>query len=209
MKKEITIVVPTDWSAITLSKYIQLQKDIQTYKDNEAAITAALFYHLCGVDAETVQKLDVETFMAIQRDLTAFISNTDLPFQQFLTIDGKEYGFEPNLSNMSYGAYVDLSKYESMGVNDKWAEAMSILYRPVTKKIGASYEIEKYSGKVDGEKFMDVTMNYHFGALSFFFHLLGDLQNATLKYLKDSGEIPHNMLTILEESGKLIPPSSN
>ena len=205
MKQELTIVVPTNWSAIPLRKYIQLQKDIKTYEDNESAVTAALFYHLCGVDATTVQKLDIETFTNIQLDLTRFISNTDLPLQQIITIDGKEYGFEPNLSQMSYGAYVDLGKYETLSIDDKWAEAMSILYRPIKKKIGAAYEIEKYSGKIDGEKFMDIGMDIHFGALSFFFHLLGDLQNATLKYLKDLEEIPPNILTILEKNGRLIP----
>lgn len=209
MKQEIEITVPTNWSAVTLRKYLQLQKDIETYKDSDEAVTAALFYHLCGVDASTVQKLDIETFTHIQLDLTRFISETDLPLKQFITIDGKEYGFEPNLSNMSYGAYVDLGKNDGMGINEKWAESMSILYRPVTKKIGASYEIEKYSGKVDGEKFMDVPMDVHFGAISFFFHLLGDLQNATLKYLTDSKEIPTNILTTLGKSGRLIPQSSS
>jgi hypothetical protein len=188
---------------------LQLQKDIETYKDSDEAVTAALFYHLCGVDAPTVHKLDIETFTNIQLDLTRFISETELPLQQFIRIDGVEYGFEPNLSQMSYGAYVDLGKNETMGINEKWAESMSILYRPITKKIGASYDIEKYSGKVNGEKFMDVTMDVHFGALSFFFHLLGDLQSATLKFLKDSGEIPTNMLTTLERNGKLIPQSSS
>jgi len=209
MKQEIEIVVPTDWSAVTLRKYLQLQKDIEVYKDSDEAVTAALFYHLCGVDAPTVQKLDIQTFTNIQLDLTRFISQTDLPLQQFIRIDGKEYGFEPNLSQMSYGAYVDLGKNETMGINEKWAEAMSILYRPVTKKIGASYQIEKYSGNIDGEKFMDVDMSVHFGALSFFFHLLGDLQNATLKFLKDSQEIPTNILTTLEKNGRLIPQSSS
>jgi hypothetical protein len=209
MKQEIEITVPTDWSAITLRKYLQLQKDIETYKDNDEAVTAALFYHLCGVDAPTVHKLDIQTFTNIQLDLTRFISQTELPLQQFIKIGGVEYGFEPNLSQMSYGAYVDLGKNETMGINEKWAEAMSILYRPVTKKIGASYQIEKYIGKIDGEKFMDVDMSVHFGALSFFFHLLGDLQSATLKFLTDSEEIPTNILTTLERNGKLIPQSSS
>lgn len=209
MKQEIEITVPTDWSAITLRKYLQLQKDIETYKDNDEAVTAALFYHLCGVDAQTVHKLDIQTFTNIQLDLTRFISQTELPLQQFIKIGGVEYGFEPNLSQMSYGAYVDLGKNETMGINEKWAEAMSILYRPVTKKIGASYQIEKYIGNIDGEKFMDVDMAVHFGALSFFFHLLGDLQNATLKFLTDSEEIPTNILTTLERNGRLIPQSSS
>lgn len=209
MKQELTITVPTNWSAVTLRKYLQLQKDIKTYEDNDAALTATLFYHLCGVDAGTVKKLDLETFLKIKSDLESFIQTTDLPLKQFIKIGDVEYGFEPNLSHMSYGAYVDISKYENLGVDENWAEVMSILYRPITKKIGQSYEIKPYDGKLDSEKFLDVPMDVHFGALSFFFHLLGDLQKGILKYLKGVEGISPSILTILEKNGSLIPPSSN
>jgi len=47
MKKEIKIEVPQSWSAVTLKDYLALRKDMETYKDNEEAITACLFHHLC------------------------------------------------------------------------------------------------------------------------------------------------------------------
>ena len=112
MKQEITITVPTKWSAVSLEKYLKMRKDMETYKDNDEAVYAVLFYHLCGVDAPTINKLDIATYTAIQTDLSRFMQQTEYPLQQIIKVEGKEYGFEPNLSQMAYGAYVDLGKYE-------------------------------------------------------------------------------------------------
>lgn len=204
MKQEIEIVVPTRWSAITLKKYLQLKKDIEAYKDDDNAVWAVMFYHLCGVDAHTLKKIDVQTYTQMQRDLAGFMEKVEYPLQQFVTIDGKEYGFEPNLSQMPYGAYVDLGKYETSEIDHNWAQAMSILYRPVKRKIGASYEIEGYNGLGDWEKFLNVDMEVHFGAIGFFTNLLQDCQKSILKYLKEA-EIPTNILTILERNGEHTP----
>jgi hypothetical protein len=206
MKKEITIEVPKNWSAITLKEYLDLQRDLEIYGDNENAVTAALLHHLCKMNVSWIQQLDIDTFIKIKADLSKFLNKTDNELQRFITIDGIEYGFEPNLSQMSYGAYVDISAYEELGINKNWANIMSILYRPVNKKIGKLYDIQPYTGNLEGDKFMNVTMDVHFGALFFFKDLHKDLLNYTLKSLMAHPEISPNMSTILEKSGNLIHP---
>lgn len=206
MKKQITITVPTDWSAITLRQYINLQKDLETYKDNQDAVNAVLFHHLCGVDAEMVQKLDVITFSNIVGDLSKFMKKTEYPLQKKIKIGEIEYGFEPNLSEMSYGAYVDLTKYEELRMDEKWAEVMSILYRPIVKSSGALYEIRPYEGMILEDLFLDVPMNIHFGAMGFFFSILKELQKDILNSLNQTKVLPPSILSILEKSGNLTPP---
>jgi hypothetical protein len=203
MKKQITITVPTDWSAVSLKKYIQLQKDIETYKDNEDAVTAVLFHHLCEVGADVVQRLDIQTFQNISLDLGRFMNKTDYPLQKIIKIGDIEYGFEPNLSEMAYGAYVDLSKYETLKLDEKWAEAMSILYRPIVKSSGNLYEIRGYEGMILEDLFLDVTMDVHMGAMGFFFSILRDVQKGILNSLKEMEGLPPSILTILEKSGNL------
>jgi len=204
MKKEIQITVPKDWSAVTLEKYLVLQKDLKVYGESNEGMIACLFHHLCGFDPKYLNSLDTEVFMNMKRDIESFIANTDLPLQKFINIDGIEYGFEPNLSKMSYGAYLDVTKHENLSIDDNWAEVMSILYRPVKLKQWQLYEIEPYDGITDKEKFLKVTMDVHFGTLFFFINLLKDLLNSTLKSTMESEEIPHNIKSILEKSGKLI-----
>lgn len=206
MKQEINIVVPKDWSAITLRKYLELKKDILNYEDNEDAVEALILHHLCGVKAEWVNRLDLETYSNIRMDIKSFMNNTDLPLQQFITIDGIRYGFEPNLSKMAYGAYLDISKYESLEINEKWAEIMSILYRPVTNEYGKFYDIKEYDGNVDGEKFLDISMDIHFGAVFFFKGLLTDLLKDTQKSLmKELAVMSPNIKSILQKNGVLTP----
>jgi len=204
MKQTIQITVPTDWSAITLEKYLKLHNDLKSYEGIDAAQTALLFYHLCDLPNDYLMGLDVDTFTKIKGDLEGFMQRTDLPMQKIIKIDGKEYGLEPNLSKIAYGAYLDIAKYETFQIDNNWAKVMSILYRPITKRVGDLYEIEKYNGNIDGDKFLGLGMDIHFGALFFFVHLLEELPSFILKSLKDTPGIPPNIKSTLEKSGEAI-----
>jgi len=202
MVKEITLTIPTDWSSVSLKKYLTLQKDMSNYADDEEAQTALMLSHLCGLNAEYINSLSIEDYNKVRLGLEGFINDTEYPLQKIIHIDGKEYGFEPNLSQMSYGAYVDISKFAQLTIDDNWAKIMSILYRPVTKKQGDMYSIEGYKGEIDDKLFLSVGMDVQFGALFFFVNLLMDLLSATLKSLKVEG-LPPNIKSILEKSGEI------
>jgi hypothetical protein len=209
MKQEIKLKVPTSWEAVTLKDYLALRKDMEVYADDSEALTACLFHHLCHFPVQYLHQMDIDTYVNIKKDLEGFFNKAVHPLKRFITIDGVEYGFEPNLSNMAYGAYVDISKYETVGVDTKWAEIMSILYRPVINKTGALYDIKTYDGQLYPEKFMDVGMDVHFGALFFFKSLVEDLQKDILKSLTESMELPRSIKSILEKSGVLTHQLSN
>ena len=204
MKKQIEITVPKDYSAISLKKYLNMQNDLKAYKDDSEATDAAIFYHLCGLDPITLGKIDTETYQKIKEQLISFLGKTDFPLRRTIKIGDVEYGFEPNLGEMAYGAYVDISKYDTIDIDKNWAKIMSILYRPVEKKMGALYSIKKYDGDIDGELFEEVNMDVHFGAYFFFINLSMELAKDILNSLKDQAEIPHNIKSILAESGELI-----
>jgi len=205
MKQEITITVPTDWSAVTLKDYLELNKDLKSYGDSEEAMSAVLLHRLCKMPVEYINKLDIETYVKIKTDVSTFLGKTELPLKRFIYIDGVEYGFEPNLSNMSYGAYVDITKYKELTINDKWAEIMSILYRPVATKIGKLYDIKSYDGNINAKPFLSLGMDIHFGALFFLQNILKDLLNDTLNSLMEREELPPNIKSILAKSGVLTP----
>jgi hypothetical protein len=204
MKKEVEIEVPKNWSAITLKDYLELQKDIESYGDDENALTAILFHRLCNMPVSWINQLDIITYTDIKNEINSFLSKTEHPLKRIITIDGKEYGFEPNLSNMAYGAYVDISNYDTFAIDNKWAEIMSILYRPITNKVGSMYDIEAYSGNVNSQLFMHIGMDIHFGALFFLKDLLKELLKSTLKSLMEKEEMPANIKLILERNGNLI-----
>jgi uncharacterized protein (UPF0248 family) len=203
MIKEIEIKVPTDWTGISLKKYLELQTDLETYKDDDAAVTAIMLYHLCGLDLKYLNAIPVETYSEIRDTLALFTNGIEIPLKRVINIDGIEYGFEPNLSKMAYGAYVDISKYQTMAIDKNWANIMSILYRPVKHKKGEMYSIDTYTGIDNSAKFLNVGMDIHFGALFFLLNLSMDLLNSTLNSSM-AMELPPNIKSTLARSGGLI-----
>jgi hypothetical protein len=204
--KELELKVPTSYADITLQQWINLQNELESYKDDPDAVTALMLYHLCGLEPMYLKAISIDDYALVKGQLESFLGNTDLPLQKIITIDGIEYGFEPNLSQMSYGAYADITQYKDLTIDKNWAKIMSILYRPVTHKKGEMYSIKTYDGEMREEMFLEVGMDVHFGALFFFVNLLMDLLKGILKssMVKD---IHPNIKQILEKSGQLIPHS--
>lgn len=209
MKKEIVISVPKDYSAVKLKDYLEFRNATEAYKDEPEAVEALAFNLLCGVPVDYLYQIDSVTIGKMRDDLASFLQNSDYKLQKFITIDGKEYGFEPNLSQMSYGAYLDCTKYDTITIDKNWAKIMNILYRPVRKKVGNSYEIEPYNPNEEWEKFLSVTMDVHFGALFFFIDLSKTLLSSTLKSTKGQTEMFHQLNSILEKNGNRTLQSTN
>ena len=203
MQKQIELRIPTSYEDITLRKWLELQKDLKNYEGDEEATTAVLLLHLCGLSPEYLTGVSVDDYNLLKYELMQFIGKTDLELQRFVKIGDVEYGFEPNLSNMSHGAYADITKFGQITIDENWAKIMNILYRPVEKKLLDTYTISKYEGTKGEEKWLDVPMSVHFGALFFLFNLLTDLLSATLKYSMKE-EVPLQYKQILERSGEAI-----
>jgi hypothetical protein len=208
MVQEITINIPTGWSDISLKKYLALQKELKNYEDSEEAQNAIIMHTLANIDANTLHSMAVEDYRMLQSELQWFTKMDNLELQRFITIDGIEYGFEPNLSKMAYGAYVDITQYNQIAIDDNWAKIMSILYRPVEKKQGEFYSIKKYTGELNEDKFLNVGMNVHFGTLFFFINLSRDLLKSIQNYSMEM-DIPQNIKQILERSGEITEPYIN
>lgn len=203
MKKTLTLEIPTSWQDISLKQYITLQNDLEAYSDDEEAQTALTLHHLCGLDVEYVRKLSAESYNVVKSKLNQFQSPEGIELTTFVTIDGIEYGFEPNLSKMAYGAYADITQYDTIQIDKNWGKIMSILYRRVEKKQYGKYSIVPYEGEIDDDKWLKVNMEVHWGALFFFVLLQMDCLKGILNYLKEE-ELPASIRPILEKSGEIM-----
>jgi uncharacterized protein (UPF0248 family) len=204
--KELELKVPTSYADITLKQWIELQNELEAYKDDADAVTALMLYHLCGLEPKYLKGIAVDDYALVKTELQSFLGNTELPLQRIIKIDGIEYGFEPNLSQMSYGAFADITQYKTLTIDKNWAKIMSVLYRPIVHKRGDMYSIKAYDGEMREDMFLKVGMDVHFGTLFFFVNLLMDLLNATLKSTMEK-DIHPNIKQILQRSGQLIPHS--
>jgi hypothetical protein len=97
-----------------------------------------------------------------------------------------EYGFIPNLDEISTGEFVDLDSYQKEGMA-LW-KMMSVLYRPiVTQGQNNRYLIEPYQGKLN-ESFKQMPSDIAFGSLVFFWSLGNDLISYILKFSETQRE---------------------
>lgn len=188
--KKISIEVPTSWEGIKLTQFLNLKKNIELLNDiedevkKEEAYFQLLLINICNIDEKIIKQIDSETLIKIKAQLFSFMNNTeDFEIQPIIKINGKEYGFIPNLSKMSYAEYLDLTQYDEITIDENWNKIMSILYRPIVKKKKHFYSIAEYTSEEDYEIFNDVNMEIHYGAMFFFINLSKTLANYILKYL--------------------------
>jgi hypothetical protein len=92
-------------------------------------------------------------------------------------MNGKDYGFIPDLENMSFGEYVDLDTF--IGDNDNLHRAMNVLYRPIDLKQGQRYTLKEYDPDTSDEA-KNYPLDACFGAMVFFYNLGKDLSTVIL-----------------------------
>ena len=211
MKHSIEITMPDSWADITLRQYLDLSKELDNYIDDEEAQTAILLYKLCGIEPALLNNISKESYNVLKNDLSKFMNIQEMPLQRIIKINGIDYGFEPNLSKISYGAYSDISKYDTIQIDDNWAKIMSILYRPIIKTNTGNYSIKAYDGIIDDEMFLNVGMDIHFGSLFFFVILLINLQASILNYSMETvkEDLPAIYNIISQKNGGLTQLLSN
>lgn len=101
--------------------------------------------------------------------ITNFIKDNNHQFIKRFTHNNVEYGFIPNLDEITVGEYLDIDLYQT----DKNSvhRLMSVLYRPVINKTRDNYKIESYKGTDKCNIMMDVPAEYFLGAMVFFWNL--------------------------------------
>ena len=171
----IEINVPTSLSEITLRQY---QKFLKIAEENPEGnfLDAKMIEIFCGIPLSDSYKLKMVSVTAIIDILNSMLEVKPNHVERF-TLNGVEYGFIPDLDEMSLGEYVDLdnnaSKWESMHI------AMNVLYRPiVTSKVG-KYNIEEYTTS-NPEKMLDMPLDAALGSLFFFYNLGMELSKHTI-----------------------------
>jgi hypothetical protein len=98
-------------------------------------------------------------------------------------MDGVEYGFIPNLDKMTIGEHATIDSL--LGSDENLSLLMSVLYRPITKKITPFYQIEPYDGdESKAELFNEVRMDVVTGAILFFWNLSKELLSNILLHLE-------------------------
>jgi len=189
------IKIPSSLKAITLEKYQKYLK-IQENNTDETFLAIKMIEIFLGLRGDTIMKMKAKSIRDITNVLTEMFTEKPELVKEF-TMKGVDYGFIPDLENMTFGEYVDLDTY--IGDVDNLHRAMAVLYRPITHKANDKYSIEEYEGE-DDEKMKDMPMDAVLSSILFFYHLGMELSTAMLNYLQEEEENKDTLqqLTLVE-----------
>jgi len=175
------ITIPENLNEITIQQYNDYQKAVKG-KTNQDYIDSKTVEIFCNIN-QGIRDVDFSKFDEAVNIITKAL-NEEAKFQPTFTMNGKTFGFIPDLEVISLGEKIDLDKY--LSDEDMFNRAMAVMYRPITFKKNNLYQIEKYEGS---EKYADEMLNAPLGvfqgAMVFFYHLTNDLLKATLPYLEE------------------------
>ena len=175
----IEINVPNSLSEITLGQYQKFLKIVENNQEGNF-LDAKMIEIFCGIPLSDSYKLKMSSVVAIVDILNEMLNTTPNHVERF-KMNGVEYGFIPDLNEMSLGEYIDLdnnaSKWEQMHL------AMNVLYRPVNNSKGDLYNIVEYNVQ-HPEKMKDMPLDAAIGSLFFFYNLGMELSIYTMQSLE-------------------------
>lgn len=183
MKLEIN--VPSSLSEIPLKHYQDFLK-VQADSNDEEFVAQKMVEIFCGISLQDVVKMKLTSLNELIAHFTKLFSEKP-KFQNRFKISAEEgeieFGFIPELEEISFGEYVDLESHLTNW--DTYHKAMAVMYRPIVKTRKDKYDILPYEPNKDFQELMrfaplDVVL-----ASSVFFWTLGnELVQATLNYLE-------------------------
>tara|TARA_R110000796_G_scaffold21344_2_gene62886 strand:+ start:1815 stop:2465 length:651 start_codon:yes stop_codon:yes gene_type:complete len=178
-----TLNVPTTLDEITLEQY-QLYLAAQEGKDDEHYLQRKSIEIFCSVSEKDVKKIVAKDVRKISEKIAEMFEGEHELLRSF-RMNGIDYGFVPNLDEISFGEYVDLDTYVSDWKNMHLS--MNVLYRPITHRSAGRYEINSYETDKP-EHALQMPMSAVLGSLFFLFNLGKDLLMTTQNYLKEEVE---------------------
>jgi hypothetical protein len=171
------IKIPTSLSDIRLEQFVLFNKLMKESQD-ENFIQLAMVTIFCDVSVEDAKNIVAKDFTEIVTDITKVLSEQPRFIQRFIH-EGKEYGFIPNLDEITAGEYIDLESF--LRDEESYNKAMSVLYRPILNKRKDLYNIEEYKGS--HTEFNTLNLEIVLGSMLFFWNLSNELLIAMKGYL--------------------------
>ena len=193
------VVIPTDLKEIKLSQYLRYLKVLKDNQDDETFVCIQMVAIFCNLSVADVMKIPVNDFAEIVEQLAKVLDQKPERVKTF-KMDGVEYGFIPNLDKMTIGEHATIDSL--LGSDENLSLLMSVLYRPITKKLTPFYTIEPYDGdESKAELFNDVRMDVVTGSILFFWNLSKELLNNILSHLESKAMREEKSLEEVLQSG--------
>jgi hypothetical protein len=101
---------------------------------------------LSDIPRKLVKELSINDVSNILNKIAELQNKAKSRFKKVIKVDGVEYGFHPDLSEITLGEYADIETYIQAGIENNLAKMMAVLYRPIVERNGKYYTIKRYEG---------------------------------------------------------------
>ena len=167
---KLNVKIPTSLKEITLKQYKKFLKIQENTKD-ERFLNAKMIEIFCDIKLENVMLLKLKDSQEITNILYKLFDEKPNLVTKF-NLNKIEYGFHPQLDELTLGEYIDLDTF--IGDWENIEKAMSVLYRPILVKLKDKYSIEKY--QINKEEIMlNMPMDAVMSSIFFLWNLGLDL----------------------------------
>tara|TARA_R110000824_G_scaffold108273_3_gene255091 strand:- start:1245 stop:1862 length:618 start_codon:yes stop_codon:yes gene_type:complete len=163
------------WSDVTLERWLKLIEFQSESNSKEAEETIAA---MSDIPKQLINQLSLKDVAVIMEKISELQAEQNSSLKRIIEIDGVEYGFMPNLDEITLGEYADLESFIKNGIEEHLPEVMAVLYRKVTEKTDSGvYTIEAYGGDltIRAEQMKKMSAEQVQSALVFFYRFVSVL----------------------------------
>lgn len=178
---ELKLNIPNSLNEITLGQYQEFEKLDLT---NDSIVHLKMIEIFCKVPEIVVRNINAIDVTDIC-DVINNMFDTKHQLINSFKLKGQEYGFIPNLDDISFGEYIDLDTF--IGDTENLHRAMNVLYRPIDLKQGNRYTLKEYVPD-NSEDAKNYPLDAVLGAIVFFYSLGKDLSLTMMNSLDKANQ---------------------
>lgn len=178
---ELKLNIPNSLNEITLGQYQEFEKLDLT---NDSIVHLKMIEIFCKVPEIVVRNINAIDVTDIC-DVINNMFDTKHQLINSFKLGKQEYGFIPNLDDMSFGEYIDLDTF--IGDTENLHRAMNVLYRPIDLRQGNRYTLKEYDPDTN-ETAKDFPLDAVLGAIVFFYSLGKDLSLTMMNSLDKASQ---------------------
>jgi hypothetical protein len=178
---KIEIDIPSSLSEISLDRYQKYMLTLNNSDDKEF-VFQKMIEIFCGLELKEVVKMKASTVIELVQHFDKLF-NEKTKFKHRFKLNGVEFGFIPDLEEISWGEYIDIES--NIGAFQNMHKALAVMYRPIVKDVKGKYEIEPYKGDLSYSEVLKYAPLDVILPASVFFWTLGiELISSTLSSLE-------------------------
>ena len=177
---KIDLKVPNTLEDISVNQYQEFVKVQKNTNDHEF-LAQKMISIFCEIPLTEVLKIKYSSVVELANHFTELFKE-ETPLKTRFEFNGIEFGFIPQLDEISFGEYIDLEQH--LQDWDSYHKALSVLYRPIKSTIAGKYTIRDYEIDENHQELMKcIPVSVALGATLFFCRLGRELSALTLDSL--------------------------